>query len=392
MNFRNLLWTYAPKRDGSCDIKVYVSKDGKKRYVSTGIKLQPVHWDDKKGKVKSSHPLHNRYNAQINRIRLDIERHFLDGKSWGSLFKPQIQNNLADFLEQIIKEAKARTISVSKNTIKSYQSTLTRLRQYESFSGEPAPSLQELSMDFYHSFTSFLSSHCNCNLPGIDSHIKIIKRLMNIGMERHLHDNTIHNQKGFKRHRSKGSNKIYLNDNDISTLEAVDLSHLPHLERELDRWLVAYYFLLRFSDLQALKPDNVHVIGGRSFLRYTSIKTATQATVPIRPQAEKLLKKYGFNFKWGNNQHANHQIKIAASFAGLHEMILQEDTKTPKCALVTMHTARRSSATNMYLSGQFSLKTIADLGGWKDVKSLQTYLRCSNLDSAILAASSGYFD
>ena len=87
MNFRNILWTYAPKKDGTCDVKIYFSDKGKKKYVSTGIKVHPGEWDERKQRVKSSHPLYRRYNAKITRTRLDIERHFLDGNNWTSLFK-----------------------------------------------------------------------------------------------------------------------------------------------------------------------------------------------------------------------------------------------------------------------------------------------------------------
>ncbi len=98
MNFRNVLWTYAPRRDGSCDIKLYISHLGKKKYYSTGLKVKPAQWDDKKGLVRKNHPLATRYNAKINRLRLDIEKHFLDGGKWSNLFKDRNTTDLIDFL------------------------------------------------------------------------------------------------------------------------------------------------------------------------------------------------------------------------------------------------------------------------------------------------------
>ena len=392
MNFRNVLWTYAPKKDGTCDIKIYFSDNSKKRYVSTGIKILPEYWDDKRHQVKSIHPLAKRYNAKITRLRLDIERHFLDGHSWDTLFKKECHSSITEFLEQIIKEGEAGTLPITSGTLKNYRSSLTRLRGYETFHGKPAPSMQAMDMAFYHAFVGYLASEGNCQLPGINKHIKIIKRLMNMGLERGIHQNTIHQQKGFSRPRSKKSDKIFLNEQDIAVLENADLFQQPHLQRELDRWLIAYYFMLRFSDLQAIGPENIQEMNGRSFLQYRSIKTNNQAMVPVRSKAAELLQKYNFNFGWGTNQQANRQVKMALAAAGLNDMVEQDGSLLPKSSLVTMHTARRSGATNLYLSGQFSLKTIADLGGWEDVKTLQVYLRCSNLDSAKLAANSSYFD
>lgn len=393
MNFRNILWTYAPKKDGSCDIKIYFSEGGRKKYVSTGIKLLPEYWDSKKEIVKNNHPLHKRYNAKIARTRLDIERHFLDGRGWDSLFREDPnEKSLADVLSQIISEGKEGSVSLSKSTLKGYKSTLKRVLQHEDYSQQKTPTLAKVSMDFYHSFTSFLATQCNCQLPGIDSHIKIIKRIMNIGIERKLHNNTIHLQKGFRRHRSSATEKIFLNESEIQKLERLDLSHMPHLERERDRWLVAYYFLLRFSDAKRINRDNIRIMSDRQFFQYNSQKTGKQATIPVRSKAHTLLKKYNYSFAWGDNQQANRKIKIIGAYAGIQEPIRISKSTVPKHSLITTHTARRSAATNLYLSGQFSLKTIADLGGWEDVKVLQIYLRCSNLDSARMAAKNSYFD
>ena len=104
-----------------------------------------------------------------------------------------------------------------------------------------------------------------------------------------------------------------------------------------------------------------------------------------------LMEAYNFDFSWGTNQQANRQLKMAIVSAGINDMVEQGDITSPKSSFVTMHTARRSAATNLYLSGEFSIKTIADLGGWENIRTLQIYLRCSNMDSAKLAAKSDYF-
>ncbi len=55
----------------------------------------PEQWDQKKQLVRKQHPLAARYNAQIKRMRLDIEKHFLDGGSW---------TELIGFLQAVIAE------------------------------------------------------------------------------------------------------------------------------------------------------------------------------------------------------------------------------------------------------------------------------------------------
>jgi site-specific recombinase XerD len=390
MNFRNLLWTYAPRRDGSCDIKLYISHLGKKKYFSTGLKVKPEQWDDSRGVVRKNHPLSTRYNAKINRLRLDIEKHFLDGGKWSNLFKEGKTTNLIDFMRSIIQEGKSGLLPLSKGTLKNYQSSLTRLEQFKSSYGIEAE-LETMDLAFYNEFTTFLSSHCDCGLPGINKHVKILKRVMNMGLERGLHNNRTHQETGFRRHRVGDSQKIFLTEAEIHELENFDLSDRPFLEKELDRWLVAYHFIMRFSDLVQISKLNLHRIDDRLYFKYRSEKTNKEATIPVKQRALDLLEKHNFDFSWGSNPQANRNIKTAVSLAGLNEVVQEGNRSAPKSAFVTMHTARRSAATNLHLSGQFSVKTIADLGGWDSIKTLQIYLRSSNLDSAKLAGRSEYF-
>jgi integrase len=389
MNFRTVLWTYFIKKNGTCDIKIYVSHKNKKKYFSTELQVAPKDWDDRKELVRNTHPLASRYNAKIAKMRLDIERHFLEGGTWENLFNKDANGSLVELMETIIQEGLNGLLSIQKQTLKNYKALATRLKQYEARTGQRL-TLEGIDMDFYQKFTAFLSTHGNCRMPGIDSHIKVLKRVMNIGLERKLHQNTTHQEKGFRRMRGK-SDKIFLNEREVALLERTDLSNQPHLKKELDRWLVAYYFLLRFSDLQQISRENIINVDGRNFLRYRSQKTQKEATIPIRKRAMELMETYNFDFSWGSNQQANRQVKMAIVSAGINDMIEQGDIMAPKSSLITMHTARRSAATNLYLSGEFSIKTIADLGGWENIKTLQIYLRCSNMDSAKLAAKSDYF-
>ena len=148
MNFRTVLWKYFVRKNGTCDVKVYFSHENKKKYVSTGIQLLPKDWDERKEVVRNTHPLASRYNAKITRLRLDIERHFLEGGNWDNLFQKDSQNNLVEFLEKIIEEGKDGLLSITAGTLNNYRSLLTRLRGYENQTGEQL-TLEGIDMVFY---------------------------------------------------------------------------------------------------------------------------------------------------------------------------------------------------------------------------------------------------
>lgn len=74
----------------------------------------------------------------------------------------------------------------------------------------------------------------------------------------------------------------------------------------------------------------------------------------------------------------------------INDEVNQGSERSPKSNFVTFYTARRSTATNLYLSG-VSTKLIADLGGWTNKKMLKIYLRASGLDSAYMANDLDFF-
>jgi integrase len=121
-----------------------------------------------------------------------------------------------------------------------------------------------------------------------------------------------------------------------------------------------------------------------------SEKTQIRATIPVSTKAARLLKKYDHDFSFTSNQQANRELKRIASMAGINKVVSQGKQSGPKSQFVTFHTARRSAATNLRLQGA-SLKTIADLGGWKKLSTLEVYLRASGMDSAILARKLDFF-
>ena len=386
MNLRNVLWTYSPRKDGTCHIRIYFHHQGKKKYFGTGLHVSPKDWDDANGVVKKTHPLADRYNASIRQQRIEIEKHILDGGTWRSLEqKSRGGASLNAFGWKIIEEAEQGRIPLRLNTIKSYKSTLRKL---DAFS-ESQVAFDDVDQNFYDLFTEYLSKE-GCGLPGIGKHIKVIKRLMNMALERELHANTAHQRKSFKIHRAKPGKKVYLTELEIRQLERLDLSEVPFLEQERDRWLIAYHFMMRFSDVEKLGRSNFMDIGGKLYCKYRSIKTGVEAIVPVKERAQAILEKYDYSFAFSTNQHANRQIKTIVAMAGINEMVTQSGRTAPKSKFVTTHTARRSAATNLYLN-KASFELIAKLGGWESGDSVRVYLQASGLDSALLAGGMEFF-
>ena len=394
MNFRNLLWTYCPRKDGSCDIKIYANAHGKKKYFSTGLRVIPKVWDDKKGQVKRSHPLAEQYNSKINGLRLRIEQHLLEGGTINNFIagkKDAQKHSLIEFGEKFLEEvAQGLHDDISGGTAKIYQATLNHLNKYCKQQNLPGLFFQDIDQEFHRNFTAYLLGSAHCELPTVGKHIKNIKKLMNLSYSRKLHKSLMHREKAFKTYRENGSTKIYLTEEEIGILEQLDLSGQAFLERERDRFLVAYYFLLRFSDTCRISRQKFFELQQRFYLRMKQKKTGIEVVVPVKPKALQLLEQYDYNFNFSTNQEANRHLKRIAAMAGLNHLATVGKKTFPKSQFVTTHTARRSAATNLFLHN-VSLGIIAKLGGWKSSDSLRKYLLASGLENALFAKDLDFF-
>ncbi|MCI5093488.1 tyrosine-type recombinase/integrase [Phaeodactylibacter sp.] len=385
MNLTNKLNGHK-KKSGEISVRLYVSDGDKRRYLSTGLYIHPEYWDKKKGEVKSNYALAKSYNRKLLLHKRKVEAFLMEGGNLDHYGKKEEKGSVLTFLEDYLNS----NHGLKPSTVKGYRTAVKRLKEYAVHSGKEDLLWSDINRQFYHSFSEWVTSN-GANWSGLAKHLRVLKKVMRLGKERALHDNDAHLQPWFKARENQRSNKIYLTQEEISKIELLDLSSMPALKRERDRFLIAYYFLIRFSDVVRLSRSNFFVQEGDTYLLYTSVKENTPATVPVKKSAWSICQAHDFNFSFTANQVANRSLKQIASMAGITQVVNQGDQTGPKCQFVTFHTARRSGATNLRLMGA-SLKTIADIGGWKKLSTVEIYLRPSGMDSAKLAKKLGFFD
>lgn len=387
MRLKAILWKYEPRKDGTCNIKIYASMDGKKKYFKTKLAVLPKDFDEIKGEVRKSHPSYKLYNATLRNGTRELEDHLLEGGNFQDLGKNSA-TEVIPFLQQFIADTAAGMTGVSMTTIKNYKSLLTRLQEY-SIARNVSLTFEGINLDFYDDFKSFLIEDGKCGMAGFGKHIKILKALMRLAMDKGLHNNTIFQHKLFKKVTVK-TNKIYLTKEEIKQIEDLDLSEEPSLDRERDRFLISYYFLTRYSDSVKIRKKDFFEKTGRLYLRYFQVKTDKECVVPAREAALSILEKQAYNLSGDTNQEANRKLKTICAMAEINILVQEGNRSGPKWKFVTTHTARRSAATHLALQG-VNLKIIADLGGWEKVETLRTYLRSSGLDSAEVAKDLEFF-
>lgn len=392
MTFKPVLWTYKPRKDGRCPVKIYCYSDAHKTYQLTGIAVHPDQWDENKGKVTRAHPLHEQMNSIIRGKVLELESMALDGKKILSKKEREAapKVSILKFIDKYVAEVASGQHNIKDSTVKNYQSLQLRLKQFSEHRGNEI-CFEDINQEFYGQFWQFLNTNFNLQKEGgFAKHIKNLKKFMSEAKRRGLHQNNAHEDSDFKVLKYRGQ-KIYLTESEIKCVEDLDLGTMPWLETERDRFLICYNFLLRYQDGQDHIDQSAFMeANGKFFFRYNATKTGINAVIPVKAKVMEILKRYNYKMPQTTNQEANRKIKMIASMAGINAVVKENNKTGPKCSFVTTHTARRSAATNLALQG-VPLDFIAKLGGWNKIDTLKSYLLASGLDVAFVAAEYDFF-
>ena len=102
------------------------------------------------------------------------------------------------------------------------------------------------------------------------------------------------------------------------------------------------YLGISFSDYKRITKNNIH----NEYLDIVMEKTNEPFSIPLHPHALEIIKRQNYNLPSISNPKLNKNINKICKQANISEII----KGTLKYKLITCHTARRSYATNGYLS------------------------------------------
>ncbi|MHA2030539.1 MAG: site-specific integrase, partial [Candidatus Kariarchaeaceae archaeon] len=310
------------------------------------------------------------------------------------------RTTLIEFIRIIIDESKdgnrltKKGKKISPITIKGYNTTLNHLLHYQETTSSDID-FDLVDMVFYKKFTSYFHQQ-NYSTNTIAKHIKNLKVFMKEAYKRDLTSNSSFQNEDF-RIIEEESDQIYLNDNELEMIYNMPLSDHPRLERIRDLFIVASYTGLRFSDLKLIKPE--HFINNETLLKIKTQKTDEIVVIPLHHTIKSILTKYEGKLPHViSNQKMNKHLKDMGRIAKINQTVsisitkggLRVDKNYLKHELITVHTARRSFATNLYLAGVPTL-TIMRITGHRTEKSFLKYIKVSPEENARLLAEHPYF-
>lgn len=171
---------------------------------------------------------------------------------------------------------------------------------------------------------------------------------------------------------------IALSREELTKLQALDLSASPAMDNARALFLIGCYSGLRFSDVWALRPE--HVQADRIVI--TTQKTRDPLTIPLRPELVPLMQRVtDRTLRPLTNQYLNRYLKIIGQKAGLDNPVQtvtyqrgkRKEQTLPKWALLSTHTARRSYVT-LSLEAGMRPDVVMAISGHRDYKTFRRYI------------------
>lgn len=179
---------------------------------------------------------------------------------------------------------------------------------------------------------------------------------------------------------------VALTLDELRLLEAVDVSKSSELQKAKDMFLLGCYTGLRISDLKRINRDRI-VEGCISMVLQ---KNNRDVRIPLRPEAERILVRYGMRPPKISEQVLNRGIKEVCRAAGITTIqvirlnVAGRDTerRQPKNELITSHTASKTFITLAPIRFGMDPQEIAAIVG-KDLKTLISHYFQLPRESAI---------
>lgn len=348
-------------------IQIEVLLQGKKKYISTGVKVFKDQWNDK------SHVIN--CNDMIDKNdRIDDAKEFIDSYiqqlikdktpfDWDafSRYVNTSSPKSETFIEYINRRIEERT-DIKASTKKSHRKILTSLMEFGKIT-----TFNELTKaniaDYYEWMLSRDITKLDNN--GTETTVKMSQQTvwgyMKI-LRTYIHDAILHEKidkdpsQGIKVKRGNTEQTRWLSEEEIDMIEK---SVMPNgsLTRVRDLFIFSCYTGLAYSDLMDFNIEKIEEDGEDKYLYGHRKKTGEEYIVLILPQALQILEKYKYKLPKYSNQQYNHRLKDVAKVVGIDKPI-------------SSHYGRHTAGM-LFLNNGISIEVVAKVLGHSTIRETQ---------------------
>jgi hypothetical protein len=380
-----------PNQDGSRLIYAHFNFNRNRCKWSTGLKIDPDQWDEKKERPKRTFGYYPVFKAHLDKWeQITIE-------TYHDLTLTHIPSK-SELVDSVRSRFHSTTLLV--NVIKDYAETKKGKTKtgfeylsniIESF--RPYSKLDEIDTDWFNKFKQHLYDK-DQQVSTAMSYITKIKTVMQYAFEMKLTKNV-----AFKSTMAMdvvhASTKVFLTEEEIDRIASVDLPEKLKIYR--DAFIVSCYTGTRHSDISKINKTNF-VIGPDPYFRIVSQKTSDSVSIPAHSIVLDIMRRVGWQIPNLWSPDFNAAVKTICRLAKIEQDVVETkwpggirvDTVKKKYQMISVHTGRRSFVCNAIIAG-IPHTTVMHCGGWKTYQAFSKYLKLSSTDNLKIAFRSDFF-
>ena len=383
-----------PNAIKSTPIFAFLSFDGKRAKVYTGLSILPKQWlkADQRAQVRG-YPDNGLINDTLELAEKQLLACYQEHRAQGLL--PSVETLRAAIQpEQAVVEVVSKAtptfwgyfdewIAVTRaqakiGSAKLYATVARHLREYEQAS-KYAVDFDTITLAFGDRYATHLLHKVRLTDNTVAKQILTLKRFLRWARDRGYTKATGFDRLSWKRQEP---DIMTLTASEVAAMEQLVLPVGGYLDNARQLFLLACYTGLRFSDLVSIRHE--HLRG--QVLRMTTQKTRETVTVPLQPEALIVVEQMlAGKVRPITNQKLNDYLKELGQLAGIDAPVeiirfrggVRESTTVAKWEKLGCHTGRRTFVT-LSLERGLRPETVMKVTGHRGWKSFQRYVNVTN--------------
>lgn len=363
--------------------------------ISTGLSVNPKHWNKNKKYVLSADQHSTAKNSHIKEFEEKILKLYLEAKA------QNIKPNTNYFNEKIkaieIKSSPQENSNVtfwelynqylnfkkSSFTVASHKKISGFINHLKDFEKDKNINLEinEINDWLLSELQSYFYEVKKLNTQTTSKYIGVFRMFLNWALDNGFTVNTKFRK--FKPILQPSTEKAIFSQSDLDLLRGLDSKAKPYLRNVSDLLILSCLTGLRYSDYSRLKPEHIKLDNyGNKFISIKQTKTNDNVKIPLSQEAERILNKlFSGTIHPISNQKMNTYAKELCELVGIDEPFeiyryvgKEKKAETvPKYKVISTHTGRRTFATNLLLKG-VPAEIVMEFTGHKDYKSFKEYV------------------
>jgi len=375
-------------------IFAFVSFDGKRAKVYTGLSVLPKQWlkSEQRAQVRGL-PDNGTLNDALELAEQQLLDCYKQHRALGQLPSTEalraavqpvaapvagtvpVARTLWDYFDEWIALARAQHKPRSAQV---YATAARHLREFAQAS-KYAVDFDTITPTFGDRYTTYLLHQVKLTDNTVAKQVLTLKRFLRWARDRGYTDATGFDRLSWKRQEP---DIMTLTVGEVTALEQLALPAGGYLDNARHLFLLACYTGLRFSDLVSIRSEHVR---GQT-LRMTTQKTRETVTVPLRPEALSIVEQLlAGKVRAITNQKLNDYLKELGQLAGIDAPVevirfrggVRESTTVAKWERLGCHTGRRTFVT-LSLERGLRPETIMKVTGHRGWKSFQRYVNVTS--------------